>query len=619
MQQISGAEPTNGRALASWRRLAAGDGMTAGRFTLLVLAFSIGAALVQIAFWMSSANDYVGTDPDDTMRLVEIRDYLAGQGWFDLTQYRLGPDGGTLMHWSRLIDWPIAQLIKLYGLFLTVPQAEAAALATWPLLLIIPLFASAALAAYRLGGRSSVLIILVLSVVYLVAIVRFRPGAIDHHNVQLVLVAIIVAMLVDPLARASNFAAAALAGAVALAIGTETTPIVAAAAIAVALLWAIHGERYRRAAIGFGVAFAVSTGAIFIATTPPRLWYSVTCDTLSLGYTAMGAAGGLLLAICALLVSGRSVAIRFGALVVTGVLVLGLALSIAPQCLQNPLSNLDPLLTRYWLNGIREAQSMVAELANSPHNIGAYYAVGLLASAVCLMRILRGEQPIPHALLLGLIALSWAVSVVQVRGMLFANFLASIPLAVVIADLRAHYTARPKDMGAALAFIVAALISVPSVWGLIGVTAFKTANAMVGSADPSNNSDDAEACITAKNATNIAKLPTGRILAGFDEGPALLRFTQHSVLAANYHRNQSGMLAALKLGMLKPQDALSMLEAHHVRYVLLCDSEALYHGVVADYPDGFYAALFNNDIPGYLEQMPDAEAPGYRLYQLIQR
>ena len=47
---------------------------------------------------------------DDAMRLVQVRDLLAGQGWFDLTQYRLNPPDGVAMHWSRLIDLPIAIL-----------------------------------------------------------------------------------------------------------------------------------------------------------------------------------------------------------------------------------------------------------------------------------------------------------------------------------------------------------------------------------------------------------------------------------------------------------------------------------------------------------------------------
>src|SRR5260370_41349134 len=53
-----------------------------------------------------------GMSTDDAMRLVEVRDLLAGQGWFDLTQYRLNPPDGVVMHWSRLIDLPLALLIR---------------------------------------------------------------------------------------------------------------------------------------------------------------------------------------------------------------------------------------------------------------------------------------------------------------------------------------------------------------------------------------------------------------------------------------------------------------------------------------------------------------------------
>src|SRR3546814_19415048 len=86
------------------------------------------------------------------MRLVEVRDLLAGQGWFDLTQYRLGLEGGTPMHWSRLVDLPIAILVKLGGFFLAQEQAEAVALTLRPLLLIPLLLYPLGLAARPLSG-----------------------------------------------------------------------------------------------------------------------------------------------------------------------------------------------------------------------------------------------------------------------------------------------------------------------------------------------------------------------------------------------------------------------------------------------------------------------------------
>src|SRR5690606_33645136 len=56
---------------------------------------------------------YQFRDPDDMLRLVQVRDLLAGQGWFDLHQYRIDGPTGTLMHWSRLVDIPLALAIGL--------------------------------------------------------------------------------------------------------------------------------------------------------------------------------------------------------------------------------------------------------------------------------------------------------------------------------------------------------------------------------------------------------------------------------------------------------------------------------------------------------------------------
>jgi hypothetical protein len=69
-------------------------------------------ALVVFLLLLTSARSIVEhrfPDPDDALRLQQVRDWLGGQGWFDLTQHRLDPlHGGVPMHWSRLVDLPLA-------------------------------------------------------------------------------------------------------------------------------------------------------------------------------------------------------------------------------------------------------------------------------------------------------------------------------------------------------------------------------------------------------------------------------------------------------------------------------------------------------------------------------
>ena len=162
--------------------------------TLRVLAFyCLAAILLLLALKLPFATDYVGADNDDVMRLVMVRDLLSGQGWFDTTQYRLGLEGGTLMHWSRFIDLPIANLISFFSLFAGQRQAEAIALTIWPLLLTVPVLWGIGLAAFRLGGTIAMHVALLLTAIFVVSHNRFQPGSIDHHNVQLALIAGITA------------------------------------------------------------------------------------------------------------------------------------------------------------------------------------------------------------------------------------------------------------------------------------------------------------------------------------------------------------------------------------------------------------------------------------------
>src|SRR5258708_37384364 len=89
---------------------------------------------------------------DDAMRLAEVRDLLAGQDWFDLTQYRLNPPDGVLMHWSRLIDLPLAALIRLGETVMSSALAERVAVVVWPTALLLAFLAGIAQLARTLAG-----------------------------------------------------------------------------------------------------------------------------------------------------------------------------------------------------------------------------------------------------------------------------------------------------------------------------------------------------------------------------------------------------------------------------------------------------------------------------------
>ena len=575
-------------------------------------------ASIVIVFLLSgilNAPDYIGPDNDDVMRLVEIRDLLAGQGWFDLQQYRLGLDGGTLMHWSRIIDAPMAGLMILFSLFTSGPRAEFLAVTIWPLLLIFPFIWATGRGAFYLGGRHAMLFAQLLAAIFSLSVHRFHPGSIDHHNAQIALVAILIAMMLDPERKASSFIIAGIAASIALVIGAETTPLLAVFAVIIAALWGIYGVDYSKAAIAFGFSFAGFVSVAFLLFIPSPQYATVTCDNFSISFASLSVAGGVLLGISAFLFSEKSFAYRAGSLLVAGALVGGLLFKVAPQCLQNPYASLDPLLITLWLNKVTEAQSFFSELHKNPATIGAFYAVGFLSIVICAYRIKKGKNVKAYSILLVASLAAFLLSCMQVRGFIFASTISIFPISALIADLHKAYRADPANKKAALAFVGMALISTPLVWGFGGVLLSQTVQMIFVPATVSKVKDR-KICRAESDMTQLGSLPPGLVAGDSNIGTHILRYTKNSVLAAPYHRNPKGMLMELKIEMASPLDAEKIMRDINVRYFVVCNTDQESGGTVDASPDGLLAHLQKGSVPEYLEKLPTPSGSNLSVYVL---
>lgn len=584
-----------------------------------VLVYAVVLIGLILFFHLPTASDYVGGDNDDVVRLVQVRDLLNGQGWFDLHQYRLGLEGGTLMHWSRFVDLPIAALIRFFSLFTgSSVEAETLALIVWPLSTAVVLLAAAGLAGRRLGGIPTMHISLGLACLYIFTMKRFYPGNIDHHNVQLATLMVMTAMLLDRRWSGSSHLSAGIAAAFAIAIGAETVPVVAVGCMVVTLQWCWHGKEFAPAARSFGLAFALSISAFFFATVPPSAYGAVTCDNLSLGFYSLSAVGGAGLFLAGRLTGLVTFRQRILAVALIGAAVLATGLLIAPQCLGNPLANLDPMLVELWLDNTTEAQSARTLLATSPDTFGAFYLVGLFAVAVCVFRIIQKDRAEAHLLLLALVGTAWLISLVQVRGAAITNALTILPLSLLISDLKRHSNAEPENMNAGLAYILAALFSVPVVWALFGAVATNgirdalSLKTLLGQ-DKSVAEEEAD-CRSSADGLALAGYPTGVVAAPSDSGATILRYTPHRVLSAPYHRNQAGMLTELHIGLSKPSEAEAFLKGAKVTVLAFCAGDPQTRNLMKVNPQGLYAQLAKGNVPDFLQPQPAKEGSHFRIY-----
>jgi len=540
-------------------------------------------------------------DNDSLLRLVQVRDLLSGQGWFDPTQYRMGLDGGFAMHWSRLIDLPVALLVTAFG--------ENAARVIWPLLLLFACLLLVIRTARLLAGPDALLPAAVTGFLALYFVNVFAPGALDHHNAQLALVLLAAHALASAVSSGNpspgrHGAAAGLAAALMLAIGMEAAPY-AAVACAVAAIAYLHGtDRGNSIARGFGLAFAATGSAVFVATIPVREWLAVHCDAFSLPQGSLAVVGGAGLALAATVPAlNRSLPVRLAASAALAAVVAVLAVTVFPQCLGDPFVDLDPVLRRYWLSAVAEAQPVTALLRDGDYGtLAGYYITPLIALGFLVLRLARGERS-PQVLVAGtFLAAAVLVSFWQVRGGVFSVPLAAIVLSAWIAGARAR-AAAGTGIGAQLSMVAAWLVSIGLVWQSAVVAVLPTGSSAAASA----NEPVASACYRLADYDGLAALPRGTVLAVSNLGSSILHQTPHRVLNGPYHRNNAGNRAALDILMGPPDEARAAIRELGIDYVLVCPGNAETKALSRWAPDGLLANLVGGTAPDWLAPVAMAE------------
>jgi hypothetical protein len=546
-----------------------------------------------------------GPDGDDVMRLVQIKDLLAGQGWFDLFQYRLGPQGGTLMHWSRIPDVPILTLTALFDLFLPSETALAWAITAWPPLSLLIVLAGLALAARHLGDGKLLVFTFIVALPVLFAHFRFLSGAIDHHNLQLGFLAVAVGASLDRLVAPRSMALSAVMLALSVAVGIELYPFVAVLCGFHALDWAIRGENVRRGTVAFGAMLAVAIAVCFFGTVPPSHWGRVYCDSLSIISFLALAIGGGGLALSAMFLSGYSLRVRLVGLVAVGAACGVVFVFQGPQCLANPLDVLAPDVREIWFNSITEARPMFAQ--GGGHWTFIAYAMGtsLVGLAASVRGVLRGGDTRTHLLFALLLSLGIILMLYQVRFYVFASLLAIVPCAMWVMQV---YDAGRKEGGNRVAYLAPLVLANPALWALPPTLLV-----------PPEAKAEKGACLSEDTLTALNSVPPGMILSDANVGALLLNQTAHSVMSANYHRDTAGIAASLKAFGLPPDEVPALLAENQVDYVLMCPGAAEITTFSRLRPDGFLARLSAGDVPEWLQPVAPV-SPGVssgRLYRVI--
>ena len=592
-------------------------------------------------------------DTDDNMRYLQVRDWLNGQSWWDLRQYRLDPPGGADIHWSRLVDLPIAGLMLFFRLFTDSARADELALGVAPLLPLLVLMLALAFLARRLAPAErghGWFFAMLLPLGAGMGLAMFMPLRVDHHGWQLAFTATTLAGLVDR-KWARGGLVAGISSAASVVIGMEMMIYLAGAGALVALRWVFKqgaARRLRPYALGLGGTTAI--GYALFASNANRL---PVCDALSPVWTSiLILAAGVLFAITCLPL--RRWPQRFAAAAMGGLIVGGFAFAFWPQCLTGAYQ-LSPELERSWLIYIREAKPVYVQPASSWAPMLALPVAGLLCGLAGCWAARRDSERLwawgtvtlmiafavaltfwqiragPAAQLLAIPPVAWALwallarlftggiggRLLAVGGLVLlggaANSYSLYPLAAEAlsgnapapAPTTPAQGARGTGNGspagtAARDRPAGGNVSengngnaAPAAASVTSSTTPRPANAAGGARHQTRRSE--ARCRTQPALIALNQIAPATIFTLVDLGPRLIAITHHRAIAGPYHRNGKAILDIHHAFDGTPEQFRAIAAAHGADYLLYCPNFP--EGTIYQRrsPGGFYARLAHGE------------------------
>ena len=576
----------------------------------VVLAWLLYAAWFLFNKWGAIRGFALG-DTDDNLRLAQVRALLDGQAWFDLRQHRLDPlHGGANIHWSRLVDLPLAGLILIIRPFAGGLEAERWASAIAPLLPLLPLLAGLVLVTRRLVGPGAGLIALGGIAFAGSTVGMFQPLRIDHHGWQLALLAIALAGIADP-KRARGGATVGIASALSLTIGLELLIYLALMGVAQVLFWIVDRDQRRRlatyaATLGGGTALSF----LLFASNANRL---PVCDALSPVWLSNALLGGAAMLALAWASPGKWQT-RLALAAAAGIALAGFHAFAWPHCLAR-LEGISPAASELWMSHVREARPIYRHGFTVAALTLALPLTGLVGWAWLAWRA-RGDR----ALLARTLAV-WAVAFTALALLLWqtrtgpASQMLAIPGAVAIIVLlapraRLSNNVLVRTVGTAAIVVIGLGGAVPLAAPYFPAEKQTAIGRRIAAANRS--------CPSLAGLRPVALQPQGTIFTYVDFGPRIIAMTRHQAIAGPYHRNHQAIVDIMRTFRGTADEARAIVAGkYRSDYLMICPDQSTATIFMAEAPRGFYAQLAKGQVPDWLEPVDLGEKSPWRMWRVV--
>lgn len=573
--------------------------------------FLVWAGLCGLLLAMAGDDIAQGRLPgsDSMLRLAQVRDLIAGQGWYDLHQYRIAPGQGVSLNLSRLVDAPLWLSIALLTPLVGQAAAEQATMIAVPLLILGLVLAVVGRIAWRLHGVEAA-VFTCLAVGLAPAIVeQVQPLSIDHRAYQ-ILAAALALWAISWRSPMKGGAVAGLAMAAGCMISLEMLPLTAAFGGVLALRW-LRDPQLRGWLVAYMQVMALGMVAVF-ALTRGVADLAVHCDVISppqIGFFLVAALGVGAIAALPQLTRPMLVAL----LCLAGVLALGFVALTGGQCLAPPLGLLDQMLRGHWY----QAASGWAPLWRQDAALAIPALVqGVIALIVGVVLMIRSKDWLRHWWLEYslLLAAALIAGVLNFGSMAFAAVIGAIALGW-LADRIARAARHAEGWGGRLVGVLA----------LVGVVMPAVPIIAVGNLTRQSTGGGPESlresgCGLRGDAHLLDRLAPSVLFSPPGIAPTILHSSRHVVVAVRHHRAQRAMRDVTKAFTGNSEAARPIVARYRADYVVICSGLRESADFVAIGGKASLAArLIDDDPPSWLEPVDLGGPPQLKVWKVRHR
>lgn len=573
---------------------------------------------------------------DDYSRMVRVFDLLDGKDHPSYWQPRIGPEGADL-NWSRLVDWPLAAIEGVMEIFMYRYDAAMWTATIWPAALLFLFFIASYHLVLPFSGVQAALISVIACLLLWADLRQFIPGRIDHHMVQILLMLFAFGGLTRCYLTPEKLKNAVIAGlcfAIGLCIGVDVIPWLVLGSMLLGLLWLKNGAKYEMPAFIFGVAVFAGSIALHVLIPPYDRLLIPSCETISPIF--IGMTGTVCAFFAALKYAPASLKNtlpkRAGLAALLGIALTAPLYYFVADCIHDPYQFENPeLMRRIWLSHVHEAKSLLTYGSEEKEVAIAFAAplfMGILgAFAGIWADRTRRDFWVAYSLIL---TAGSCLVLYQLRTIDIVQALTVLPISMgilwlwtAIQNMRAVATDIYEKIPYALRIGIIGVFLLAMGYQ-VALEAGKESTGTVQNARASTvaeEDDDENKCNAAYGALALDSVKEPLVIAAFvDDGPELLFWTNHQVLAAPYHRNEKGMVASYEIITADSADeARKVMKKYGANALMFCQPETdVWQQEKLESPDNsFVKDLHEGRIPDWLEPVKADNIGRYLIFKTV--